>query len=195
MSQEKFQSIVILILILGIIGLGIIVRVQNLSIADLTQSVATLSGSVYDIVVKKEAQLVKTGRQVAGIANPASQSCAAGSGTLEIESKPDGSQYGVCYLGATRACEEWAYYRGDCPPAGIDISGLTEQADIYCAVTGHQVQKSATPGNTGTCTVNGVTCSSQEFFETDACKYSIVQPAEAPAGQAAGTSPSPAPKK
>ncbi len=186
MAQEKFQSIVILILIFGLIGLGVLVRVQNLSIAELTQSVATLSGSVYDIVMKKEAQLVKTGKKAAAqLANPASQNCAAGSGTLKIESKPDGGQYGVCYLSETRACEEWAYYRGECPPAGVDISGLTEPADVFCAITGNEVVKGTAPGQAGTCTVEGVTCSSQEYFETGACKYSVVEPAAGAAGTSA----------
>lgn len=49
------------------------------------------------------------------ITNPASSYCIDKGGTLKIL-HTDGGQYGVCTLPNGVTCEEWAYYRGDCPP-------------------------------------------------------------------------------
>lgn len=49
------------------------------------------------------------------IANPASEYCEMNNGQLEIVTAADGSQSGVCVLDAGVRCEEWAYYRGECP--------------------------------------------------------------------------------
>jgi uncharacterized protein len=46
-------------------------------------------------------------------ANPASEYCQTNGGVLEIITHSDGSQIGLCRLD-DYACEEWAYYRGEC---------------------------------------------------------------------------------
>jgi len=56
----------------------------------------------------------KPGEQ-AQIANPASVYCEEQGGTLEIRTADDGSQTGYCTLKDGTECEEWAYYRRECP--------------------------------------------------------------------------------
>jgi len=48
------------------------------------------------------------------IANPASVYCEEQGGMLSIVDGEDG-QYGICTLSDGTECEEWAYYRGECP--------------------------------------------------------------------------------
>ena len=44
--------------------------------------------------------------------------CAQKGGTLQIEQRPDGGQYGVCVFTDNRQCEEWALFRVECPAGG-----------------------------------------------------------------------------
>jgi len=46
--------------------------------------------------------------------NPASVYCEQNGNTLEIRTAADGSQYGICVFSDGSACDEWAYYRGEC---------------------------------------------------------------------------------
>ena len=70
------------------------------------------------------------------VVNPASANCVEQGGTLEIESRGDGGQYGVCHLADGRACEEWALMRGTCPKNGAEIAGITDQQARYCVLQG-----------------------------------------------------------
>jgi len=63
-----------------------------------------------------------------GLANPASVNCTQGGGTLDIRTRPDGGQYGVCVFEDNRQCEEWALLRGDCPAGGLKITGYENEA-------------------------------------------------------------------
>lgn len=47
------------------------------------------------------------------IANPASEYCIEQGGELEIVETPEGQQ-GICVIGDVR-CDEWQYFRGECP--------------------------------------------------------------------------------
>lgn len=95
-----------------------------------------------------------------GLANPASQHCVKLGGALQIRERPDGGQFGVCTFQDNRQCEEWALLRGDCPEGGIKITGYDNQAQIYCAITGGQVDM-----QTGTCLrADGKRCSLEENF-------------------------------
>jgi putative hemolysin len=49
-----------------------------------------------------------------GIANPASVYCEKQGGTLEIVTEEAG-QRGICTLEDGTQCDEWAYFRGECP--------------------------------------------------------------------------------
>ena len=71
-----------------------------------------------------------------GLANPASQNCAARGGTLRIERRPDGGEYGVCVFADNYQCEEWAMLRGHCPVGGLRVTGYVTAAARYCAITG-----------------------------------------------------------
>jgi putative hemolysin len=70
------------------------------------------------------------------LANPASQRCAEHGGTVQIERRPDGGQYGVCIFTENRQCEEWAMFRGDCPAGGLRVTGYLTSAARFCAITG-----------------------------------------------------------
>ena len=63
-----------------------------------------------------------------GKPNPASQYCASVGGTLKIEQRGDGAQYGVCYFADNKQCEEWALERGDCPVGGVKVTGYNTPA-------------------------------------------------------------------
>ncbi len=54
------------------------------------------------------------GKQTAGMANPASVYCIEKGGKLEMRTNANG-EYGVCLFGDNRQCEEWAFFRGECP--------------------------------------------------------------------------------
>ena len=108
------------------------------------------------------------------VANPASSNCISAGGKTQLAEK-DGGQYGICVFPDGRQCEEWAMFRSECPVGGVDLTGLTEKADIYCAITGHEVTASADPGVAGTCKINEVQCSAQEYYDTGECKYSAAK--------------------
>ncbi|MFA6294908.1 MAG: DUF333 domain-containing protein [Candidatus Paceibacterota bacterium] len=78
------------------------------------------------------------------IANPASVNCTKRGGTLEIRKNKMG-EYGVCLFEDNRQCEEWALLRGKCPVGGLKITGYDNEAEIYCAITGGQVEGVGTP--------------------------------------------------
>ena len=60
----------------------------------------------------------------AWMANPASVYCEENGGTLEMVSDENG-EYGVCNLPDGTSCEEWAYYRGECPSEAEMKTSLT----------------------------------------------------------------------
>ncbi|MEM0438188.1 MAG: DUF333 domain-containing protein [Candidatus Micrarchaeia archaeon] len=55
------------------------------------------------------------GQGTAGLANPASKFCIENGGQLEMRTDETGGQYAMCVLPSGQKCEEWAYYRGECP--------------------------------------------------------------------------------
>jgi hypothetical protein len=56
------------------------------------------------------------------LANPASVYCRQQSGTLEIVTDASGAQSGICHLVDGKTCDEWAYFRGECPIGIIDTA-------------------------------------------------------------------------
>lgn len=102
------------------------------------------------------------------IANPASENCVQQGGTLVIQERGDGGQYGVCTFEDNRQCEEWAMFRGDCPVGGVKVTGYVTPAAQYCAITGGEYQvtgSSNTAEEQGTCTFkNGQTCDVWDYF-------------------------------
>ena len=57
-----------------------------------------------------------------GLANPASVFCQEQGGQLEVRTDTSGGQYGVCIFANGSECEEWAYFRGECPSPSADES-------------------------------------------------------------------------
>ncbi len=102
------------------------------------------------------------------IANPASQNCVARGGTLRIESRPDGGQYGVCIFDDNRQCEEWAMFRGECPVGGLRVTGYITTAARFCAITGGRytvVAKSGTLDEQGACALpGGKACAAGAYY-------------------------------
>lgn len=62
------------------------------------------------------------------LANPASVYCEQQSGTLEIVTDASGAQLGICHLTGWVDCEEWAYFRGECPTTGSEITWAVENS-------------------------------------------------------------------
>jgi putative hemolysin len=63
-----------------------------------------------------ELEPVATDMPQANMPNPASVYCEQNGNTLEIRTADDGSQNGICIFPDGSACDEWAYYRGECGP-------------------------------------------------------------------------------
>ena len=59
----------------------------------------------------------------ADMPNPASLYCEQNGNKLEIRTATDGSQSGVCVFPDGSSCVEWAYFRGECGPAGTASGG------------------------------------------------------------------------
>jgi putative hemolysin len=124
-----------------------------------------------------------TGAQTA---NPASENCIKQGGTLTIQTRGDGGQYGVCLFEDNRQCEEWAMLRGDCPVGGIKVTGYVTTAAQYCAITGgtYTVTGNAnTENETGTCTFkNGQTCDADAYYNGTCTVNTSTSPQPNPAG-------------
>ncbi len=103
-----------------------------------------------------------------GMANPASVNCTKQGGTLSIEARGDGGQYGVCYFEDNRQCEEWALFRGDCPVGGLKVTGLVTPAAQYCAITGGTYTitgNSNTDNEQGACKLkDGTVCDVWDYY-------------------------------
>lgn len=94
-----------------------------------------------------------------GIANPASTNCLEKWGILETRKNKKG-EYGVCLFEDNRQCEEWAFLRGDCPIGGMKVTGYENDAEIYCAITGGEVEGVGT--DTPMCKrIDGTLCNAQ----------------------------------
>jgi putative hemolysin len=65
------------------------------------------------------------------LANPASVYCVEQGGALEIRQDYGGGSYGVCLFVDGSACEEWAYFRGECRPASEHPSGNMNPAQAF----------------------------------------------------------------
>jgi putative hemolysin len=103
----------------------------------------------------------------AQLVNPASQNCVKQGGTLTIESRPDGGQYGICVFTDNYQCEEWALFRGDCPKNGLRVTGYVTPAGRYCAITGgrYTVVTESAAGETGVCSLpGGKTCDAAAYY-------------------------------
>ncbi len=100
-----------------------------------------------------------------GMANPASVHCIEKGGRLEMRTNAKG-EYGVCLFEDNRQCEEWAFFRGECPEGGVKITGYENDAQIFCAITGGKVEGVGT--KTPMCKrIDGTYCNAQANLDGD----------------------------
>lgn len=102
-----------------------------------------------------------------GMPNPASENCVKVGGTLTMQKRGDGGEYGVCVFEDNRQCEEWALMRGECPVGGRKITGYITPAAQYCAITGGEYKVTGDDKNgveQGTCTKGKKTCDVHEYY-------------------------------
>jgi putative hemolysin len=127
-----------------------------------------LAATVAACASTAQPQPTPTPQPTGQIANPASQNCVEQGGTLSIQERPDGGQYGVCVFEDNRQCEEWAMFRGDCPVGGVKITGYVTPAAQYCAITGGEYSvtgNSNTEEEQGTCTFkSGQICDVWDYY-------------------------------
>lgn len=85
---------------------------------------------------------------LASMPNPASVHCTQQGNSLEVVTASDGSQSGICVFPDGSACDEWAYYRGECgivaqpsPTLMMTVDAITEEVTDWRGVI-----KSTEPG-------------------------------------------------
>lgn len=72
---------------------------------------------------------LKSQKEPATIANPASVYCIEQGGELKIIKDVNGGEIGICTLPDGTECEEWAFYRGECP---YSAEFLESKAKEFC---------------------------------------------------------------
>ncbi len=75
--------------------------------------------AAFFVVKAQTTRFGSTQKATTTLANPASVYCQQQSGTLEIVTDLSGWQSGICHLTDGTTCDEWAYFRGECPTTGI----------------------------------------------------------------------------
>jgi putative hemolysin len=130
-------------------------------------SIFVLTGC-QNIFIKKSVDVPKNeinNQQDTKIANPASTNCIQKGGTIEIRKNKNG-EYGVCLFEDNRQCEEWALLRNHCPVGGMKITGYENDAQVFCAITGGEVQGLGT--ETPMCKrIDGTLCNAQANLDGD----------------------------
>ena len=66
-----------------------------------------------------------------GMPNPASVFCEEEGGTVDIRTADDGGQVGICVFSDGSECDEWEYFRGECPAEVEDPATKTETEEGY----------------------------------------------------------------
>jgi putative hemolysin len=111
--------------------------------------------------VDTKSKITAPSSSVVKLGNPASANCTKVGGTLSIEKRGDGGEYGLCHFQENRACEEWALLRGECPVGGRKTTGFDTIDQNYCAWLGGNT----TAVTNSVCTFkNGSQCSTKEFY-------------------------------
>ncbi|MFH1181988.1 MAG: DUF333 domain-containing protein [Candidatus Woesearchaeota archaeon] len=107
----------------------------------------------------------------AGWPNPASVFCEERGGTLEIITEAEG-QVGMCTLPDGSTCEEWAYYRGQCPPNETGNASTANPASVYCEEHGGTLEiVTEEGGQRGICTLaDGTKCDEWAYYRGECGK-------------------------
>lgn len=148
-------------LILGVIMVVVLAGCESLPVNQSvdTPEPANTNTAEAPVVDEPEAE------EPVGIANPASENCVEKGGTIEMRENKKG-QYGVCVFEDNRQCEEWALFRDQCPVGGVKITGYDSDAQIFCAITGGEVQDMDT--DTPMCKrIDGTLCNAQSNLDGD----------------------------
>jgi len=127
-----------------------ILEINSYESLPITNSISDESNNAFNIL-----------NQGVGLANPASQNCIEKGGTLSIQERGDGGQYGICFFEDNRQCEEWALFNGECPIGGLKVTGYITPAAVYCAITGGTytiTNNSNTDNEQGRCKKNDKEC-------------------------------------
>jgi putative hemolysin len=106
------------------------------------------------------------------LVNPASTRCIEEGGTLRIERRPDGGEYGICVFADNYQCEEWAMLRGQCPVGGLRVTGYVTAAARYCAITGGRYAvtgRSGAVNEQGVCSLPGGKACDANAYYSGAC--------------------------
>jgi putative hemolysin len=116
-----------------------------------------------------------------GIANPASVNCVNKGGTLSIQRRADGGEYGICTFEDNQQCEEWALFRGECTAGGKNVTGYVTPAAQYCVNTGgsYQVtnQSNTDDKEQGNCTFNnGQGCDVWDYYSGRCSNFPVEKP-------------------
>lgn len=152
-SDITRSLLIIIIILLGVIllGGGYYLGMNHSSPQALTPTIVPVA----------TATPVISPTNAATLPNPASAFCIKQGGTLSIQTRGDGGQYGLCTFEDNYACEEWAMMRGDCPVGGLRTTGFDTIEQKYCAWSGGQTL--AVPD--AKCTFsNGSVCSDKAFY-------------------------------
>ena len=98
-------------------------------------------------------------------ANPASVYCTEQGGTLTLVSTEEGV-IGECELADGTICEEWAYFRGECPAESTTEVTTANPASVYCTEQGGTLTLVSTEeGGIGECELaDGTICEEWAYF-------------------------------
>ena len=110
----------------------------------------------------------REGTASTAIANPAAEYCKKMNNQYEIRAAADGSQYGVCILPDGTECDEWAYYRGECPAGAKSGTPNPDLAENYCLSNNnmYQTRKDAAGNEVGVCILpSGKECDALGYYK------------------------------
>ena len=107
-----------------------------------------------------------------GMPNPASVYCAEHDGTVDIRDG-EGGQVGYCVFADGSECEEWAFFRGECTPPGVEpkpaaevFANMANPSSVYCIENGGKSEiRQGDGGEVGYCVfADGSECEEWAFF-------------------------------
>ncbi len=121
------------------------------------------------------------------IANPAAKNCVDKGGKLSFQKGADGWENEMCTLSDGTVCEEWAYFRGECPkvekPIEKPIVKIANPASTNCVEKGGKLDivKDEAGGEVGMCTLqDGTVCEEWAYLRGECPKAANLTEAEGP---------------